>query len=145
LLKNTNAALPFNKPKSIAVIGSDSVIGPKGANGFVDRGGNDGTLAMGWGSGSVEFPYLVAPLEAIKVQAQKDGTSITSSPNDNAQQGASAAQNADVAVVCINSDGGEGYITVEGHAGKFILCSVWVFCSSSSPSISLGPYTDTVI
>jgi beta-glucosidase len=110
--------LPFNKPKSIAVIGSDSVIGPKGANGFVDRGGNDGTLAMGWGSGSVEFPYLIAPLDAIKAQAQKDGTSVTSSPNDNAQQGASAAQNAEVAVVCINSDGGEGYITVEGVAGK---------------------------
>jgi beta-glucosidase len=73
---------------------------------------------MGWGSGSVEFPYLIAPLEAIKAQAQKDGTSITSSPNDNAQQGASAAQNADIAVVCINSDAGEGYITVEGVAGK---------------------------
>jgi beta-glucosidase len=117
LLKNTNAALPFKQPKSIAVIGSDSIVAPKGANACVDRGCNDGTLAMGWGSGSVEFPYLVAPLDAIKTQAQKDGTSITSSPNDNAQQGASAAQNADIAVVCINSDAGEGYITVEGNAG----------------------------
>jgi hypothetical protein len=122
LLKNTNAVLPFKKPKSIAVIGSDSVIGPKGANGFPDRGGNDGTLATGWGSGAVEFPYLIAPLEAIKTQAQKDGTSITSSPNDNAQQGASAAQGADIAIVCINSDSGEGYITVEGNAGKSSWC-----------------------
>jgi len=82
-----------------------------------DRGCNDGTLAMGWGSGSVEFPYLVAPLDAIKTQAQKDGTTVTTSSNDNTQQGASAAQNAEVAIVCINADAGEGYITVEGNAG----------------------------
>jgi beta-glucosidase len=117
LLKNTGAALPFKKPKSIAVIGSDSIVALRGANACVDRGCNEGTLAMGWGSGSVEFPYLVAPLDAMKTQAQKDGTTITSSPNDNAQQGASAAQKADIAVVCINSDAGEGYITVEGNAG----------------------------
>lgn len=32
LLKNTNSALPLKKPKSIAVIGSDSIVAPKGAN-----------------------------------------------------------------------------------------------------------------
>jgi beta-glucosidase len=117
LLKNTNNALPLKKPKSIAVIGSDSIVAPKGANACVDRGCNDGTLAMGWGSGAMEFPYLIAPLDAIRTQAQKDGTTITTSTNDNAQQGASAAQNAEVAIVHINSDSGEGYITVEGNAG----------------------------
>lgn len=117
LLKNTNATLPLKKPKNIAVIGLDSIVAPKGANACVDRGCNDGTLAVGWGSGSVEFPYLIAPLDAIKAQASKDGTTVTSSPNDNAQQGANAAKNADIAVVCINSNAGEEYITVEGHAG----------------------------
>ncbi|KAJ4363580.1 glycoside hydrolase 3 [Neocucurbitaria cava] len=125
LLKNTGAALPLNKPKSIAVIGLDSIVAPKGANACADRGCDDGTLAVGWGSGSVEFPYLIAPLDAIKTQAQKDGTTITSSPNDNAQQGASAAQNADIAVVCVNSDGGEGYITVEGSAGDRKNLNLW--------------------
>lgn len=72
---------------------------------------------MGWGSGTAEFPYLVAPLDAIKAQAQKDGTTVTSSSSDTASAGASAAQNAEVAIVCINSDSGEGYITVEGNAG----------------------------
>jgi beta-glucosidase len=72
---------------------------------------------MGWGSGTAEFPYLVAPLDAIKAQAQKDGTTVTTSSNDNAQQGAAAAQNADYAIVHINSDSGEGYITVEKVAG----------------------------
>lgn len=56
LLKNTNNALPLNKPKSIAIIGSDAIVAPKGANACADRGCNDGTLAMGWGSGTAEFP-----------------------------------------------------------------------------------------
>ena len=117
LLKNNNFSLPLSKPKSIAVIGLDSIVAPRGANACVDRGCDDGTLAMGWGSGSVEFPYLIAPLDAIKTKAQSDGTTITSSPNDNASQGASVARGADVASVCINADAGEGYITVEGNAG----------------------------
>lgn len=69
--------------------------------------------------------YSQAPLDAIKAQAQKDGTSVTSSPNDNTSQGASAAQNAEVAVVCINADGGEGYITVEGNAGDRKDLNAW--------------------
>lgn len=32
LLKNTNNTLPLKKPKSIAVIGSDAIVAPKGAN-----------------------------------------------------------------------------------------------------------------
>jgi beta-glucosidase len=112
LLKNTNNTLPLKKPKSIAVIGSDSIVAPKGANAWYTE-----DLAVGWGSGAIEFPYLIAPLDAIRTQAQKDGTTITTSTNDNAQQGASAAQNAAIAIVHINSDSGEGYITVEGNAG----------------------------
>jgi hypothetical protein len=125
LLKNSNSSLPLSKPKSIAVIGLDSIVAPKGANACVDRGCNDGTLAMGWGSGSVEFPYLIAPLDAIKTKAQSDGTTITSSPNDNASQGASVAKGADVAIVCINADAGEGYITVEGNAGDRKDLNAW--------------------
>jgi beta-glucosidase len=117
LLKNTNATLPLKKPKSIAVIGSDAVVSSRGANGCADRGCNDGTLAMGWGSGTAEFPYLIAPLDAIRTRAQTDGTIITTSTNDNAQQGASAAQNAEIAIVHINSDSGEEYIIVEGNVG----------------------------
>lgn len=126
LLKNTNAALPLKKPKSIAVIGSDSIVAPRGANACIDRGCNEGVLTMGWGSGSVELPNdMVAPLDAIKAQAQKDGTTVTSSPNDNAQQGATAAQNAEIAVVCINSDAGEGYIVVEGNDGDRTNLDPW--------------------
>ncbi|KAH8704646.1 hypothetical protein GQ44DRAFT_743537 [Phaeosphaeriaceae sp. PMI808] len=125
LLKNSNAALPLKKPKSIAVVGLDSIVAPKGANACVDRGCNDGTLAMGWGSGSVELPYLIAPLDAIKSKAQSEGTSVTSSPNDNTSQGANVAKDADVAIVCINANAGEGYITVEGNAGDRKDLNAW--------------------
>lgn len=42
-----------------------------GPNGFSDRGGVDGVLAMGWGSGTAQFPYLISPLEAIQNRARK--------------------------------------------------------------------------
>lgn len=51
LLKNENGTLPLRQPKSIALIGSDAGPPIRGPNGFSDRGGVDGTLAMGWGSG----------------------------------------------------------------------------------------------
>ena len=70
-----------------------------------------------WGSGTGEYPYLVAPADAIKAQASKDGTKIVSSTTDGTAAGASAAAQADTAIVFITADSGEGYITVEGNAG----------------------------
>lgn len=63
LLKNDNKILPL-KPNggSIAVIGSDAVTNPDGLNACKDKGCNNGTLTMGWGSGSVELPVSIEPL-----------------------------------------------------------------------------------
>lgn len=47
-----------------------------GPNGFADRGGDDGILAMGWGSGTANFPYLIDPLSAIQERARKDKSDI---------------------------------------------------------------------
>ncbi|KAL1589534.1 hypothetical protein WHR41_01606 [Cladosporium halotolerans] len=117
LLKNNNKALPLSKPASLALIGQSAIVNPAGANACVDRGCNTGHLAQGWGSGTVEYPYLVAPADAIKTQASKDGTRIVSSTTDSTSAGASAAAQADTAIVFITADSGEGYITVEGNAG----------------------------
>jgi beta-glucosidase len=74
LLKNTDEALPLKKPRSIVLVGSDAGPGKVGPNEFADqvwsqflfrifvftyraKGGVDGILAMGWGSGLV-FPFL---------------------------------------------------------------------------------------
>lgn len=74
-------------------------------------------FSISWGSGTVEYPYLVAPADAIKTQASKDGTRMVSSTTDSTSAGASAAAQADTAIVFITADSGEGYITVEGNAG----------------------------
>ncbi|OBT87077.1 hypothetical protein VE02_05029 [Pseudogymnoascus sp. 03VT05] len=117
LLKNENNALPLKKPASLAIIGNDAINNPNGPNACVDRGCDVGTLAMGWGSGAAEFPYLISPLDAIQKQATADGTTIVSSTTDSTSEGAAAAGKADTALVFINADSGEGYITVEGQAG----------------------------
>ncbi|KAK6532141.1 hypothetical protein TWF694_003301 [Orbilia ellipsospora] len=117
LLKNVNNALPLKKPASLAIIGSDAIANPSGPNACNDRACDTGTLAMGWGSGTAQFPYLVDPLTAIRTQAQSDGTTIVTSTTDTTSSGASAAQSAATAIVFINADSGEGYLTVEGNAG----------------------------
>jgi len=62
LLKN-EGVLPLKvTEKTIAIIGEDAFNNPAGPNACVDRGCNKGTLAMGWGSGTAEFPVRSPPL-----------------------------------------------------------------------------------
>lgn len=117
LLKNNNNVLPLKKPGKIAVIGSAAVNNPKGINSCVDRGCNTGALGMGWGSGTADYPYFIAPYDAIKARAQSDGTSVTLSDNDNTGSVSGVASDADVALVFITADAGEGYIIVETNNG----------------------------
>lgn len=78
---------------------------------------------MGWGSGTAEFPYLVDPLSAITACADTDGTRISSSLSDSdLVSAASTANGTDVALVFINADSGEGYLTVEGNTGDRYVC-----------------------
>ncbi|KAG7099439.1 hypothetical protein E1B28_001290 [Marasmius oreades] len=143
LLKNLHKTLPLQKPKTIGVIGNGAGPGSKGPNGYTDRGGDDGVLAMGknyflyslgnnfhertgWGSGTAEFPYLINPLDAITTRARSDGTTVSSSLSDsdlNAAQ--NTARGKDVAIVFITADSGEGYITVEGNAGDRNNLQAW--------------------
>ncbi|CAE6537469.1 unnamed protein product [Rhizoctonia solani] len=126
LLKNVNQTLPLKKPISIALIGSDAGPSRRGPNGYIDRGGIDGTLAMGWGSGSADFPYLISPLEAFQQRARADHTSIGWWLNDWDTAGAAtAAANKDVAIVFIASDSGEEYITVDGNKADRNNLTAW--------------------
>ena len=78
LLKN-NGALPLTgNEKWTGVFGEDAGENLYGPNGCADRGCDDGTLAMGWGSGTADFPYLVTPLEAIKRVVTDNGRAIGS-------------------------------------------------------------------
>lgn len=126
LLKNTNNTLPLNKPRSIVLIGSDAGGGISGPNQFADQGGNDGVLAMGWGSGTANFTYLVTPLEAIQWRARKDRTSVSYFLNDfDLARAGNVARFKSAAIVFINSDSGEEYITVDGNIGDRKNLTAW--------------------
>ena len=151
LLKNVDGTLPLSKPKTIGIIGNGAGSNPQGPNGYVshkhpdcklnrlrlfiqsftDRGGDSGVLGIGWGSGTADFPYLIAvgllfffppssaplivriqPVDAITTRAKQDGTTVTSSLSDTDLSGAAnAAAGKDIALVFITADSGCVLIT----------------------------------
>lgn len=118
LLKNEESALPLKQPMRIGVYGEDAAPPAGGPNVCADRGCNVGTLAVGWGSGSTEFEYLVDPLSAITKKAESYGGVVTAITQNNlTSEIAASAATQDVCLVFINADAGEGYITWEGIAG----------------------------
>ncbi|RDW58265.1 putative beta-glucosidase G [Coleophoma crateriformis] len=74
LLKNVNNALPLKAPKSIGVFGNDAGDDTNGA--YALDNWEYGTIAMGAGSGTGRFTYLVSPLEAIKAKARNYGALV---------------------------------------------------------------------
>lgn len=126
LLKN-NGALPLTgKEKWTAVFGNDAGENAYGPNGCPDRGCSNGTLAMGWGSGTADFPYLITPLEAIKNTVAENG-GIVQSVTDNwaYSQIQQMAKEASVALVFVNADSGEGYLTVDTNFGDRNNLTLW--------------------
>lgn len=127
LLKNTNTALPLTgREKFTGVFGEDAIIGMYGPNGCPDRGCDNGTLAMGWGSGTANFPYLVDPLTAIQnVVVSNNG--LIESVTDNYAYTQITALGAQVstAIVFVNADSGEGYINVDGNEGDRQNLTLW--------------------
>ncbi|KNZ75609.1 putative beta-glucosidase L [Termitomyces sp. J132] len=110
LLKNKNDALPLKRPRSIFLAGSDA--GPAreaGPNAFRDQTGNDGILAMGGGSGTANFTYLISPYEALQARARKDRTTVSWIFDDfNVARAGNMAIGTSAAIVFVNSDSREG-------------------------------------
>ncbi|KAL9636565.1 MAG: hypothetical protein Q9164_002738 [Protoblastenia rupestris] len=127
LLKNTNKALPLTgKEKFTAVFGGDAGGNPYGPNGCPDRGCDNGTLAMAWGSGSANFPYLVTPDTAIQNEILANNGIYQSITDDYAgTQILQLASQASVAIVFVNADSGEGFITVDGNEGDRNNLTFW--------------------
>ncbi|KAI8627478.1 glycoside hydrolase family 3 protein [Xylariaceae sp. FL1651] len=126
LLKNVGNALPLKNPKSIAVIGEDAQDNPNGPNACVDRICDTDTLAMGWGSATAEYPYLISPVTAFRQQAIADGTAFTNiKSNWDLNAARAAASNASVAIVFANADSGEGYTTIDGNFGDRKNLTLW--------------------
>ena len=127
LLKNVNNALPLTgKEKLTAVIGEDAGPNLNGPNGCADRNCDNGTLAMGWGSGTANFPYLVTPDTAIQNEVVGQG-GVYESIFDNyaADDIGTLAGRASVALVFVNADSGEGYIDVDNNVGDRNNLTLW--------------------
>ncbi|KAF8864173.1 glycoside hydrolase family 3 protein [Acephala macrosclerotiorum] len=127
LLKNTNNALPLSTPRFVAVIGEDAGPNLYGPNGCSDRGCDNGTLGMAWGSGSANFPYLITPDSALQAQALADGTIYQSILDNYATSEISAlvSQAYVTSIVFVNADSGEGYISVDGNEGDRNNLTLW--------------------
>lgn len=140
LLKNVNGTLPLSGSgrgtgpyKEIGIFGSDAAHGNLGPNGCFDRSCNMGTLGQGWGSGSVEYSYLISPLEAIQARAIEDRTVVSFVLQDGSASGilnntaarVGKRKEDAVCLVFVTSDSGEGYISVEGNLGDRNDLKLW--------------------
>jgi beta-glucosidase len=128
LLKNTNGALPLRgTERQVGLFGYDACSNPWGANGCPNRQCDNGTLAMGYGSGTAEFPYLVTPEQAIQnyILTKTNGETQTICDNYADSQIKALASQADVAIVFANADSGEGFITIDGNTGDRNNLTLW--------------------
>ncbi|KAJ2902377.1 hypothetical protein MKZ38_000623 [Zalerion maritima] len=112
MLKNDDDLLPLDVDQPLKIFGTGAHTNPDGPNACTDRSCNKGTLGMGWGSQTVEYPYLDSPIDAIDGRAgdveyyNTDSFPSVDTPTDD-----------DVAIVFISSDAGENSYTVEGNHG----------------------------
>lgn len=121
LVKNNDGVLPLSRspeantdrPYRIGVYG-DSASPADGPNVCADRGCNYGTLAMGWGSGTVEFPYLVSPIDALGTAWQSD---VEMTPYLRNAVMPVDTSDKDLCLVFVSADSGEGYISAGGIHG----------------------------
>ncbi|SAM02385.1 hypothetical protein [Absidia glauca] len=103
LLKNQAQLLPLQPAKinSIAIIGSDA--GSSWGNKLcTNLPCLTGTVAMGGGSGSAKYPYLVTPLEGIKQRAGKSIKIHHSASDYNLLKASFQSQRSDLAIVFSN-------------------------------------------
>lgn len=129
LVKNEGNVLPLSKdgwPESekhdtgmrVGIFGEDSGEG-EGPNHCMDRACNQGTLGSGWGSGAVEFPYLISPMAALKKAFNMEKVYTTAYPTNSPplKKMPELLADQDFCIVFANSDGGEGFVAWEGVRG----------------------------
>lgn len=123
LLKNDDTLLPIDHDMStfkldrkakVMVIGEDGGPG-KGPNYCEDRSCNQGTLAVGWGSGASDFPYLIDPFVALQKNFNFEKVSLSRIlKNKLSKRDQEEVKDQDLCLVFANADAGEGYLAWEG-------------------------------
>ncbi|KAF2005232.1 glycoside hydrolase family 3 protein [Amniculicola lignicola CBS 123094] len=131
LLKNDDGLLPLDRKGwkesekagkdmkyRVGIFGEDSRISRDGVNACTDQGCNDGTLASGWGSGAVNLPYLIEPLDTLRKGFNEESVYVTDWPqNVLPKEKKGILEDQDVCIVFANADAGEGYMRYESIRG----------------------------
>ena len=123
LLKNYNKTLPLSREATepgktyrVGIYGEDAGLSSGGPNECPDRGCNRGTLASGWGSGAVDFPYLVSPWEALRTAWNAETVEIRGYLTNETPR-RERVEDRDLCIVFGNADGGEGFINYDAIHG----------------------------
>ncbi|KAI0015094.1 glycoside hydrolase family 3 protein [Xylariomycetidae sp. FL0641] len=124
---------PSDGPVKIAIFGEDAGPG-MGPNFCEDRACNQGTLAQGWGSGSVEYPYLVTPFDALRDGFDNKTVKLSGFLENNLsfKKQPQILEEAQICVVFANADSGEGF-------------KAWADVSGDRPNLFLQKGTDDLI
>ncbi|KAJ7205541.1 glycoside hydrolase family 3 protein [Mycena pura] len=109
LLKNSagSRGLPLNASAltRVAIVGKDARL--PNLNCGVSNQCNDGTMAIGWGSGSNSLEFTVPPVTALNETLAGAGVAVALSLSNDLKAGPKAAATADAAVVLVNAMSGE--------------------------------------
>ncbi|KAF8881940.1 glycoside hydrolase family 3 protein [Gymnopilus junonius] len=123
---NTIKGLPAIKgvAETIAVIGQDALMPNLSCDGLNQC--DDGTMDIGWGSGSNSLQHVVPPITAINIFLG-NSTNITMSLTNDINEGVKAATRKDMAIVFVNAMSGElgTYAIVDGNMGDRNDLNLW--------------------
>lgn len=127
LLKNEGKILPLDRSgwkagKSstkyrVGVFGEDARLPHEGINHCPDQSCNDGTLASGWGSGAVNYSYLVDPMSTIRQAFDNETVYVTDWLENKLPDQKEILKDQDLCIVFANADAGEGYEKYEKIRG----------------------------
>lgn len=130
LLKNEGNLLPLTRngwktsSKSkrrtkyrVGVFGEDARLPHDGINHCSDQSCNEGTLASGWGSGAVNYTYLVEPMSAIRSAFNNESVYVTDWLENKLPSQKEILEEQDLCIVFANADAGEGYESYQGIRG----------------------------
>ncbi|KAF9453634.1 glycoside hydrolase family 3 protein [Macrolepiota fuliginosa MF-IS2] len=123
---STIRGLPLDKSriKTMAIVGQDAKLPNQNCGDLNEC--NDGTMSIGWGSGSNSLEFIVPPIDAITSFVGSSATITTSLSND-LDAGANAARGKNVCLVFANAMSGElgFYDTVVGNQGDRNDLALW--------------------
>ncbi|ODV93516.1 hypothetical protein PACTADRAFT_5293 [Pachysolen tannophilus NRRL Y-2460] len=128
LLKNDGRNLPISPDKGVRRLLIAGIAAGASADGFncKDQKCVDGVITSGWGSAAVNNPYVITPYEAVARKAiDLDMVVDFTRDSYSFETVDEASDYADMAIVFVSADSGEGYIQIDDNYGDRKNLSLW--------------------